>query len=409
MFDRMFPEELLKGKVEEKWNFFWNYPLDHPEFNITFKNIISQIGVSQGIGSVILVYGPTRVGKSFLAEKLYEVMDNKYKQEKEQNKGLIPVIKIEALAPEKGQFDWQTFYISALEQLQDVLIEHKNTPEVPIVPKGVYKKHRENRKVSVLNISLKNALRNRQTKVMIIDEAHHMSKRLRGDTLQNQMDVLKGLSNVTQIPIVMLGTYELQIFKEQSGQLASREFHNHLSRYNYENEKERNNFLRCLYSFQKLLPLKFEPYLIDHYKFFYSRTLGCIGQLKMLLFITLKGKLIENPLLETLEIGDFEKYALTLNQCKKILEEIVQGETLEINNITEETLFTQLGLIEENGQDYSTEDTDKENSKGENQEKSIGENSINKKNKNGKPFKRNPKRDSIKKPEGFDNLKRVID
>ncbi|WP_299095587.1 TniB family NTP-binding protein [uncultured Metabacillus sp.] len=425
MEDRLFPEELLKGTVEEKWEFFQAYPLDHPLFNTAFNNIMTQIEVSRGNDSVILVYGPTRVGKSFLAEKLFQAIENKYKKEKEQNKGVIPVVEVEAASPEKGQFDWQAFYISALEKLEDVLIDHKAVPELP---KGGYKKAREYRKTAVLNLALINALKSRQTKVLIIDEAHHMAKRLRGDTLKDQMDVIKTLANKTKIPIVMLGTYDLQLFKDQSGQLASRGMHNHLTRYNYEIEVERMNFIRCLYSFQQLLPLKEEPSLVEHYKYFYSRTLGCIGQLKLLFSRTLRGKLMENPHLETLEVRDFEKYALTLDQCEKVLEEIVQGEKLEAVKMSEHSLFRKLGMLEdeneEQKEDNEEQKEDNEEQKEDNEatkskdgdykniEKTVEEgrdNKSGKENSTGKPFRRNPKRDSVETPVGFDGLKRAID
>jgi hypothetical protein len=411
MIDRKFPEEILYDTAEEKWNFFWNYPLNHPKFNDTFKKLMTQIEVSQNNDSVILVYGPTRVGKSFLAEQIFNAINSKYHKETQENKGIIPAILVEAASPEKREFDWQGFYITALEKLEDILIENKVIPEMP---NGGNSKARANRRTASLNLALTNGINNRKIKVLIIDEAHHMAKRLSGENLKNQMDVLKTLANKTKIPIVLLGTYELQNFKDQSGQLASRGMNYHLSRYRYENEEEKMIFIRCLLSFQQLLPLKKEPSLIEHYKFFYSRTLGCIGQLKNLFYRTLRARLEENPNLETLELKDFEEYALTLDQCEKIREEIVKGENLEKSNISEETLFRNLGIIKDEEYEMEreiNEDEEKviEKEKEKTVEKKEKSKKKNKSNKEKKPFQRNPKRDSTDLPEEFNDLKRAID
>ncbi|MED4696655.1 TniB family NTP-binding protein [Peribacillus frigoritolerans] len=410
MENRKFPEELLFGKAEERWNFFWNYPLDHPKFTDAFNKLMRQIDVSQNNDSVILLYGPTRVGKSFLAEQIFKAVNDKYHKEMQEDKGLIPAILVEASPPEKRHFDWQGFYITALEKLEDILIEHKVIPEMP---KGGYKKAREYRKTSTLNMALISAIINRKTKVLIIDEAHHMAKRLTTENLQNQMDVLKTLANKTKIPIVLLGTYELQNFKDQSGQLASRGMNNHFTRYRYDNEEERMKFILCLLSFQQLLPLKIEPSLVEHYKFFYSRTLGCVGQLKNLFYLSFRGKLQENPNIETMELSDFEEYALTLDQCEKIREEIVTGEKDEKSSMSEQSLFRNLGISEDEVDELESKGIkDMENiiEKKTREEEPTKE--VNRKTKNkqkGKPFQRNPKRDSIDTPEGFDSLKRAID
>jgi hypothetical protein len=420
MDNRMFPEELLNGSVEDKWKFFWNYPLNHPNLNLIFNSVMTQIEMSLYNDSLILVYGPTRVGKSFLAEQIFQAINSKYKNEMEENKGIIPAIVVEAASPEKGHFDWQGFYISALEELEDILIDHKEVPDMPKVPKGFNRKAREHRKTSVLNLALISALKNRQTKVLIIDEAHHIAKRLKGEKLKDQMDVIKTLANKTKIPIVLLGTYELQIFKDQSGQLASRGMHNHFTRYKYNNERDRTNFVLCLYIFQQLLPLKKEPSLEEHYKFFYSRTLGCVGQLKLLFSRTLRGKLEENPNLETLVLSDFEKYALTIDQCDKVRGEIEQGENQEVIEISEETLFRRLGMIEDdeniesqtNDDNYvgtSVEETENSEKSGQAKKNENKSKENNTKTKKGKPFQRNPMRDSIEMPEEFEGMKKVVD
>lgn len=43
----------------------------------------------------------------------------------EKDKGKIPVIAVEAVAPESGNFNWKDYYTRALIALEEPLIEHK--------------------------------------------------------------------------------------------------------------------------------------------------------------------------------------------------------------------------------------------------------------------------------------------
>ncbi|NCT38551.1 AAA family ATPase [Bacillus sp. EB93] len=402
MGERNFPEELLYGTLEEKYNYFKEYPLSHPKFSESFRQLIKMINISEDDDSVIFVYGPTRVGKTFMSWRVLETIEQKYADEMETNKGLIPVIRVEATSPENGNFNWQDFYIMALQELREreELIDHKIKPPN-------HKGHRtklidESRKTEALNRALVSALKHRGTKVLLIDEAHHMSKRKRGIELQNQIDVLKSLSNKTGVPIVLFGTYELQLFKDKSDQLISRGMHNHLSRYRYEIEEERIHFVRCLLSLQELLPLKIEPNLVNHYEYFYTRTLGCVGQLKKLFNRTYRAKLEENPNIETLEFEDFQLFALDLDQCETIRAEIVKGENKEKQKITEEVLLKRLKMIDDEplNEEESESEIDQTNDKEEidkpmNKKKDI-------KSEKTKPFERNAKRDSTEVSKEFE-------
>ncbi|SMQ80265.1 TniB protein [Bacillus sp. OV166] len=425
MAERNFPEGLLNAPVDKRYNYFKEYPLSHPKFNQAFRDLMTMINISQQDDSVILVYGPTRVGKTFLSKRVLEAINKKYSEEMKIDRCLIPAVRVEAVSPESGNFDWQHFYISALQELSEELIDHKVDPLNQRNQKYInIRSVLESRKTGALNRALENALRYRKTKVLLIDEAHHMAKRKRGIQLSNQMDVLKSLANKTGVPIVLFGTYELQPFKDQSDQLISRGMHKHLSRYRYDIEEEKRNFVLCLLSFQKLLPLKKEPNLIEHYEYFYTRTLGCIGQLKNFFNRTFRSKLEENPNIETLVIEDFYRFAFTTDQINKLIEQIKIGENREKQEISEDVILRRLMIIEDN---YIDEDGSEDQAIIIDETKSnVGTEHINKdqieskptkekelpdskngkasrgsQSKKSKPFEQKPKRNSTDVPEEF--------
>jgi len=98
-----------------------------------------------------------------------------------------------------------------------------------------------------------------------------------GRKLQDQLDSIKSLATTAEIPIVLLGTYELLSFRNLSGQLSRRSVDIHFRRYRAERLDELKTFKNVLWSFQCHLPLHEEPDLIGKWDYFYERSIGCVG------------------------------------------------------------------------------------------------------------------------------------
>lgn len=75
--------------------------------------------------SLIAVYGPTGVGKTTLRLKIEKQLMEEALPQLEKDKGKIPVVGVEAVAPESGNFNWKDYYTRALIALEEPLIEHK--------------------------------------------------------------------------------------------------------------------------------------------------------------------------------------------------------------------------------------------------------------------------------------------
>ncbi|WP_121663466.1 TniB family NTP-binding protein [Metabacillus litoralis] len=316
MKEKRYPKKLLEQSVQERIEYFHQYSIKHPKLEKVFNELLLLTEFASE-ESIFFLIGPSRVGKTFIGLKLVETINKKYSDEVEKNKGFIPVVNVLAPATETGHFNWKEFYLQILQKLNEPLIDKK----VEIVRDRNFNKVTINKYESVgaLKSSVINALNYRKTKLLIIDEAHHLAKVKRGSVLLDQMDVIKTLVNMTNVPILLMGTDLLIEFINQSDQLSSRGINRYFTRYRKEIDEELQVFFRCLLSFQRHLPLLEEPELMDNWEFFYEKSIGCIGLLKKLIYDTFKYESIKNPNLITLRIEDFKEYALNNQQLEKII------------------------------------------------------------------------------------------
>ena len=105
----------------ESFRFF---TMAHPRLVQAKDELLSAIEASAP-GSLILVIGPTGVGKSTLRRRVESALIEKMAAEMEIDAGRIPFISIEAVAPDNGIFNWRDHYQRMLAQIQEPAIEHK--------------------------------------------------------------------------------------------------------------------------------------------------------------------------------------------------------------------------------------------------------------------------------------------
>jgi hypothetical protein len=186
-------------------------------------------------------------------------------------------------------------------------------------------------------------IKHRGTKVVIIDEAQHLTKVANARRLQDQMDTIKSLSSLAGVQFIMCGTYELLSLLNRNGQLARRTRCIHFQRYNFETPADRQAFANLLHMFELRLPVKAEGILVDNLEFIYERCLGCIGILKDWLKLACNHALYAGH--DTLEMGDMEATALTQDSLLQILQEILEGErSIEAATQRTDELRAKLGI-----------------------------------------------------------------
>ncbi|MET3506414.1 AAA family ATPase [Halalkalibacter oceani] len=341
MDGQLFPIELTKKSAYERINYFKNLTIAHPKLMNAFKEFKDIISVADK-NEILLIFGPSGVGKSTLFKKIIDHYNETHMEDMFNDKGFIPIVGDEAIAPDDGRFDWKDFYIRALSLLNEPLIDYKINIDVKtkeIIPsrnsKNAYRR------------AMENALIYRKPRAFLIDEAQHIARVARGRSLRNQMDTLKSLSSVSKVPFVLFGTYEILKFRNLSGQLIRRGIDVHLPRYKMEIKDDRAAFQNVLWTFQKHLPFYEEPQLVDHWEYFYMHSVGCVGNLKIWLNRTVEYNLTNDQHKKTLALNDFKRFEISIDKIEKMADETIEMEKqMESNdNKKKERVSTKLGLM----------------------------------------------------------------
>jgi hypothetical protein len=264
--------------------------------------------------ALVLVYGPTGVGKTTLLARTRRRVTEDLLPMLATDPGRLPVVAVEAIAPDLRAFHWKEYYLRALEALDEPLIGHKRVP----------RRHGRETAGPVLRHALEHALVQRRPVAVLIDEAQHLAKAGLGRRLQDQLDCLKSLVNVTGVVHVLFGTYDLLAFRNLSGQLGRRCREIHLPRYRREQADDVLAFRRVLRTFQRHLPLPEEPDLLREWEYCYERSIGCVGTLKDWLTRCLVAAIEAGA--PTITRADLEAHAYAATQALVMVTEASRGE-----------------------------------------------------------------------------------
>jgi len=276
-----FPRELLKKSKRERLKYFSDFTIAHPRLVDTYEDLMRVIRRT-GLGTLVLVFGPSGVGKSTLLRKVQRELIAERVPELENDRERIAVVVDELVGPDSGCFNWKDFYRRLLISMDEPLVERKviyEKTESPNSPK-IYFKTGPRSVTADLRFAVEQTLKHRRPVAVLVDEAQHLAKMASGRKLEDQLDCLKSLSNQTGVLFVLLGTYELLAFHNLNAQLSRRTINVHFGRYLLDNKRDGHAFKSALLTFQKHLPLKEEPNLLARWDYFYESSLGCIGVLK---------------------------------------------------------------------------------------------------------------------------------
>jgi AAA domain len=288
-----FDRALLLSPPEVRQEYFEQQCLiEHPRLLEALDAILDAICapgeevLTRRPGTMVLVIGPARVGKTTLIHLLEERLLAYAAARMRTDPHFIPFASITAPETGSGRFDWIDFYRPVLRQLGNPFVD---SPTHPIRARQM----REATEAAYLE---------RKPLAIIVDEAHHLAESTRGSRLQSQLNHLKNFENTTGVSHILVGTYEMRPFRKVNPQLACRSIDVHFPRYDMTKEQDCLVFKSILWALQRQLPVKEEPLLAEkHWEFLYARSIGCIGLLKLHLNRALNRALKEGARTVTLD------------------------------------------------------------------------------------------------------------
>jgi hypothetical protein len=316
-----YPAPLLNAPWPDRLKHFQDFTVAHPRLVDAKERLLAAIRECAP-NSVILVLGPTGVGKTTMRARVEQLLTAESLAELQTDPARLPVVSVEAVAPPSGNFNWRDHFRRMLYEMNEPLIDQKRKMEgcdvgVHFMP-GI-KAHGEE-----YHHAVEQALRYRRPRAVLVDEAQHLAKMASGRRLLDQLDVIKSIANRTGTVHVLLGTYDLLAFRNLSGQLSRRSVDVHFCRYRAANAEDRGTFLNVLGSFERQMPLCEPPELVANWEFLYERSIGCVGVLKEWLVRALVAALSRGA--SKLTLRDLAAQALTISQCEKMLAEVTEGE-----------------------------------------------------------------------------------
>jgi AAA domain len=329
-----FPPELLKRPLGARQEYFEQRCLiSHPRLQEALETIIQTIcppGEGASVrrpGTMVLVIGPSRVGKTTLIRMLEERLLAKSKELMVSDPSFIPFASILAAGSDTSRFEWAEYYREVLRALHDPFVDGK-------VARIRTRELRE---------AMETALCERKPLAIIVDEAHHLAVAASGSRLQSQLNHLKHFENATGVSHILVGTYEMRPFRKVNAQLACRSVDVHFPRYDAAIDQDVQVFQSVVWALQRQLPVEKEPPLVDHWEFLYARSIGCIGLLKMHLNRALNLALAEDG--KTVTLTHLRKTAVSETRVELALRNALESEAeLTETEGADERLLTLLGL-----------------------------------------------------------------
>ena len=312
---------------------FRSFTVAHPRLVEAKETLINAIRGAEP-NSLIFVFGPTGVGKTTLRLKTEQLITAELLSELQEDITRVPVVSVEAVAPESGSFNWRDHYKRLLHQLDEPLIDRKLNrqverafvePSMRFMPtfRAVGTEYR---------YAVEQAIRYRRPVAVMIDEAQHLGKISSGRRLLDQLDVVKSIANQTKTVHVLFGTYDLLAFRNLNGQLSRRSIDVHLARYRAEDSEDRQTFINVVQSFEKELAFEDQSDLVSDWEFLYERSLGCVGILKE--WLVRAATVASRKGGRRLTRANLESQALCVAQCEQLYAETTDGE-LKLNERSE--------------------------------------------------------------------------
>jgi hypothetical protein len=373
-----FDKALLTGPPAGRLQHFRTYVAKHQRLTSVDEQITAALREPAGAGFIFLV-GPTGIGKSTIRDVIIRRFITEAMAEMLADPGFIPIAGIEIIASGHKSYDWHDHWTRALDALEEPLIKYKALPARSKIDR-LTSGPRLREKTSALRRSFELASKLRRLLAFFLDEAQHLTH-VPATLLRYQLETIKSVSNISKAVHVLMGTYELLLLRNASGQLGRRAVTIHFDRYQAKSDKDISAYAEVVQSFQLQMPLLETPDLLPHLEYCFERSLGCVGLLKDWFARALAEAVHKGA--KTVTVRDLQRHELPPSVLLTISQEFVEGERrLFEEDTTFALLKERLGISARQRREVK-KSPPAETGKGKPQ------------NSNRRPGRRKPKRDKV--------------
>ena len=352
----------LSADNQAKLAAFKAYAVNHALLQDVDGRLMHAIAEPAGFAHV-LVYGPSGVGKSTMLQQLHRRTAALVPHPAEAHAPAArwsatpsdisshPLLMLEAVPPDGMTFNRAAYYRAALTQLGEAYYKQWSLVDINVEQTWETKTRSKSQgRVAQFHDSpelrqaLEDALIRRGVRAVVIDEAQHLMQVASGAKLLDQLDWIKSMTNMTGVVHVLVGTYDLLNFRNLSGQAARRGYDIHFPRYQFQHDADRKAFQGALLQLLHHQPLQADVQeLLNHWYYFYERSIGCVGVLKDWLVRAVAAALREDD--HHLSLARLQAHALSNAQCESMAADAHAAEQkLHYTESSREHLWSLLGM-----------------------------------------------------------------
>ena len=187
---------------DEHLDAFRRVVIAHPHL-ITVYHALREVLQETGGALLVFVIGPSGVGKTALKDRVMRMER-------------VPILSLLARPTLSGAFDWKDYLQSGILALEPAWFDRNIALDTRDEEESMHTAqtdrseagHRPLNRVKEyeLRVSLETAIKRRHPAAVIIDDAQYLGKVSSARQLQNQLDSIKSLAEVTETVHVLIGT-----------------------------------------------------------------------------------------------------------------------------------------------------------------------------------------------------------
>jgi len=290
-----FDSSLLQAPHQEQLRYFESQVIDHPHLLQSYHLALDCIEFS-GSGEIVPIVGPTGVGTTELARRLWRRFREAPTTVDEDGRvlPLAPVIGLEAPS-QAGRIEadyWKRLLAEILRRGGDILIDRKVyvPPSEFILTHPIPYADPLKRGIDTLVGATASMLNRRQTRVVLINHADRLFPELDPAGCIRSQQILMDLAAQTSARFVLIGDYRLVRVCSGRNNWLHRQNVVHFRRYDQNSVEESLDFSNALVELLAHIPLpqRLQSLSVPAAKEIYLRTVGCLGSLKRFLLQALQ-------------------------------------------------------------------------------------------------------------------------